>query len=219
MARVAKKRRGIGATCSIAKRFLHPRKKVAECAAYHNKNVIDGLLISGRGEKKMTGSQLKPAIFFRHPSFEGIVLYCHTRYATVMTEGPEESFFPIPSRSVAATPSLVGPTPVANSPGRESTIATTDLTSVNPSRDAPPIPPDLFHSSNTSEDIAAVRNLGFLVDDDNDPAPENVPVARAPQASIATNPTSSNASPPYGILLKNGRMCSSTIESQVAVTT
>ena len=34
---------------------------------------------------------------------------------------------------------------------------------------------DIFFAQNRAEDIARVRNEGFAVDDDKEPAPENVP--------------------------------------------
>ncbi len=37
------------------------------------------------------------------------------------------------------------------------------------------IPDEIFRAGNRAEDIALVRGQGFEVDDDNDPAPENVP--------------------------------------------
>jgi hypothetical protein len=33
----------------------------------------------------------------------------------------------------------------------------------------------VFHAQNRAEDIALVRDMGFAVDNDNEPAPENVP--------------------------------------------
>ena len=56
---------------------------------------------------------------------------------------------------------------------------------------APTLPPaeathniiddDIYFAQNRAEDIARVRNEGFEVDDDNDPAPENIPApAEAP---------------------------------------
>jgi hypothetical protein len=35
--------------------------------------------------------------------------------------------------------------------------------------------PEIFDARNNAEDIARVRAEGFEVDDDNDPAPENIP--------------------------------------------
>ena len=38
----------------------------------------------------------------------------------------------------------------------------------------------VFNAQNQAEDIALIRNMGFEVDDDNEPAPENVPAGDAP---------------------------------------
>jgi hypothetical protein len=37
------------------------------------------------------------------------------------------------------------------------------------------IPDEIFHAGNRAEDIALVQGQGFEVDDNNDPAPENIP--------------------------------------------
>ena len=44
----------------------------------------------------------------------------------------------------------------------------------------PEIDPQVFLSSNQAEDIALVCNQGYYVDDNNKPAPENVPGTTAP---------------------------------------
>ena len=106
-------------------------------------------------------------------------MYCHERFARVTTEGPPGSFFPVQSTAASrsASCSLAGSIRLLANGGDSSTIATSDLASdpTASNERGSSIPDDLFHSSNVAEDIAAVRNLGFLVDNDNDPAPENVP--------------------------------------------
>jgi hypothetical protein len=158
------------------KRFLHPSKKVAECKDYYNKDKIEGLLITGRGEQKLTGGSVKPVIYFRHSSFEGTVLYCHEKYAKVTTEGPEESAFVL-QEGVAQQRNHVARSPEPCR-GKE-------------------IPADLFHSTSASEDILALRNLGFIVDNDNDPAPENVPEPSASSLSAPSAPAPSST--PYSL--------------------
>ena len=37
------------------------------------------------------------------------------------------------------------------------------------------IPQEVQHARNVREDIALVQAMGFMVDDDNNPAPENIP--------------------------------------------
>ena len=198
-----KLRRGVGASCRVAKRLLHPKRKIAECSAFFNVIDIDNLLLTGRGEHKIKGNQ-KAVCFFRHPDLEGVVLYCHEKFAKVTSKGPAKSIFPAPPpvtrRRIGSLVSSSVQNSTANpnastspvSGGDSSTIATSDLTSRSTNNRAPNIPPDLFHSTNVAEDIAAVRNLGFIVDDDNDPAPENVPGpttnATLPRTSVTNAP-------------------------------
>jgi hypothetical protein len=40
------------------------------------------------------------------------------------------------------------------------------------------IPAEVLHSGNCAEDIAQVCALGFIVDDNNEPAPENIPAVQ-----------------------------------------
>ncbi len=50
-----------------------------------------------------------------------------------------------------------------------------------------PIPPQVGHAGNRAEDIAEIRGLGFLVDDDNEPAPENIPLPQRNNNNAATD--------------------------------
>ena len=43
-----------------------------------------------------------------------------------------------------------------------------------------PIPVEVARAGNVAEDISLVCALGFMVEDDNDPAPENIPQAALP---------------------------------------
>ena len=58
--------------------------------------------------------------------------------------------------------------------------ATTAAAPVVPNEVNEPIADFIFNAQNRAEDIALVRAMGFEVDDDNEPAPENIPVADAP---------------------------------------
>jgi hypothetical protein len=74
------------------------------------------------------------------------------RYLNVVTEGPPQSFFD-------------------QSTGNDATIAeATD-------KAAPSMPPP---TNNHNEDIQAFAALGAIVDDDNLPAPENIPSPNEP---------------------------------------
>jgi hypothetical protein len=49
------------------------------------------------------------------------------------------------------------------------------------------IPTEVLHAGNRAEDIAQVRALGFVVDDDNEPAPENIPTPQENNNNAATD--------------------------------
>jgi hypothetical protein len=58
--------------------------------------------------------------------------------------------------------------------------ATTAAAPVNPNEQSEPIGDFVFNAQNRAEDIALVLAMGFEVDDDNKPAPENIPTNNEP---------------------------------------
>ena len=85
-----------------------------------------------------------------------VLLYCAARLAVVTLEGSEDDY----SAVAAPTPPDL---PVRRSDGTDNGNEIND---------------DIYHAQNNAdEDIANVRAEGFLVDDDNNPAPENIPDA------------------------------------------
>ena len=84
---------------------------------------------------------------------EGVTLYCCPKLARVDKEGPLQQLF-------NAAP-LSGVTE-----GKKESEAP-DKGGDNPAH--------TFHMSRVTEDIALVQSLGFKVDDDNNPTPENIP--------------------------------------------
>ena len=103
------------------------------------------------------------------------MFYCAAQFAVVDVEGPSESFFAVVRRKRKQNPSNQTEVSTTNNAvrSREGTETTPDS--------AVALPSDLrsIHArgveSGDAEDIARVRALGFDVDDDNEPAPENVP--------------------------------------------
>lgn len=94
-------------------------------------------------------------IFVSHPSFQGSdEIYVAKRYAVVRHEGPPEGLF--------------DDTP-------EDAVALNDDGNL-----VQEVDPQLYFATNRAEDIAMVRNQGYNVDDDNEPAPENIPEEAAP---------------------------------------
>ena len=102
--------------------------------------------------------RVQQVIVFRHDTFETAEVYCVKRWAKVNIEGGAEHFFD--SNTVSATET-------------GDTIESELIVEIDPS---------VLHAGNRAEDIALVRAQGLMVDDDNDPAPENIPDLNAPEA-------------------------------------
>ena len=159
MAPRKKLRCGIGAQCWVYIKYMHPQKVVREFYKnYTSRDRMNDLLVIGREVKTVKGN-LKMCVLFRHSSFENVTLYCTKQYAGhVVKEGDEAGIFDQVGDLQHPTEEVPEQ---ADEEGRS---------------DGDDIPEGIFNLSGAnSEDISHVRNLGFTVDDDNDPAPENIP--------------------------------------------
>ena len=155
MARTKKKLRcGKGAVCSVLTRMLHPRKDVTDkyANASHNSKVEN--LTAIRKEPKIVNRKEQVVIVFRHPDFAEVELHCNARFCHVETEGPVSEIFvdgsaPVDTEVQETAPQVdEGMDPVVAVPATTGDIA---------------------------EDIQNLRAQGFSVDDDNEPAEENIP--------------------------------------------
>jgi hypothetical protein len=100
------------------------------------------------------GCSSYPTIFFTTPTFPGIQLQAAKKKVKVLQEGHPGSYWgDIPNVPFELPPALQGPVDARDNDFDD----------------------DVFFARNNSEDIARVRAKGFEVDDDNDPAPENLP--------------------------------------------
>ena len=150
MPHARKKQLGIRTTCEALKFFLHPRKVVSN--KYPNELAherLEGLLVLRRESKKVNNKE-KVCIVLRHNDFENEELHCAQRYVKVLTEGNEADFF-----------------------SGECVEATVIAEEENRSDEAQEVP--VICNSDLAENIARLRMEGYDVDDDNEPAPENVP--------------------------------------------
>ena len=112
-------------------------------------------MIALRKETIKVNRRDQECIVFRHEEFEGLYLHCVARWAKVVTEGADSFFFDEDS---------------AESREEEVVNGGDDL--------GVPIPEPilaLMGRTTQREDIENVRAMGFSVDDDNEPAPENIP--------------------------------------------
>ena len=137
-------------------RFIHPsaliRDKFPNPVRGH---MLDDMIVRRQEEKTINWKQVL-AIVCMHELFKQNdqyqELYVDPRYMHITQEGPEDSFFGVSPVAVEEDTSLI------------------EGSSTLPSevQGAPRAAP-------TDEDIALVRGQGIMVDDDNEPAPENQP--------------------------------------------
>ena len=155
MAKTKKLRAGVGAECDVLIKYLHPGLLIKEKVP----NPVNGQRLSKclliRKETKTVNRKDQPCYVFRHDDFPDKEVHCVARWCKVVTEGPEEKLFE-EDRPAEATPAPEPPA-VVNERGGDD-IALRSL-------------------SNRAEDIALIRAQGLDVDDDNEPAPENIPDA------------------------------------------
>ena len=100
-------------------------------------------------EEKLVSKHRQFCLTMRHDDFDdGQILHAVARFCKVTAEGPFESFFDLPS---------------ANELTNETDVAVEGAEIIE--REIPVI---------LNEDISNFRAQGFSVDDDNEPAPENI---------------------------------------------
>ncbi len=142
---MAKKRAGVGATCSAPIRFVRPKRLIdAKFPTIAPQQRLTDLLALRKETRRLNGRD-QLCVVYRHDSFPNEELLTHSRYCKVETEGPTDHLFGNDAAPEAA----------AEEVGEE-------------------VPEEVLHAH--SEDVNLIRNAGFDVDDDNEPAPENIPV-------------------------------------------
>jgi hypothetical protein len=155
--RTPKKRIGVGAKCSVLKRFLHPSRLIQD--KYINIAFHDRLsdLIAIRKEVKTIRNKDVTCIVFQHGDFPTDELYAHQRYAKVLEEGAAADIFR------DADPGA------ENDDERQEGVAEGELGEQAEPLEVPAL------TANADDDIERLRAEGYGVDDDNEPAPENIP--------------------------------------------
>ena len=160
-----KKKNGVGATCSVLIRFLHPRQQVVD--RYPNASFsdrLDGLIAQRRILKKVSQKD-QIVILFRHDNFPNLLVHTVERYAKVLEEGPACDFFHGGAEETRRR--LSG----------EEVLAVAFVEPDNQGKNILQVP--VFDSGlEQIEKVARLVSEGYTVDDDNDPAPENCPTAR-----------------------------------------
>ena len=78
-----KKNLGVGASCTVLSRYMHPAKTVSE--KYPNRvhsHKMENLLVL-RKEKKVVNRVERDVVVFRHDDFENVELHAVVRWAKV----------------------------------------------------------------------------------------------------------------------------------------
>ena len=155
---------GEGATCSVLVNKLHPSRDVAAAIpnAAANEHVED--LVATCHAVVTRNGKTFDTIYFTSLSLPGLEMSAAERFVVVMVPGHADANW------AHFGPALHAPI-VPNLPP----IVDAGMT----------IGDNIFFAQNRSEDIARVRNQGFAVDDDNDPAPKNVPAFFTPPVDNA----------------------------------
>jgi hypothetical protein len=140
---------GEGARCSCLVKFIRPSKDVAaDLVNPEPGRRIDDLIAVSRDVTTRGGKRFV-SIFFRSSTIPGL-LHAAERWVRVEEQGACE---------------IWGESPTAEAPAATTAIDERGEDIVD----------FVFHAQNRAEDIALVRDMGFEVDDNNKPAPENIP--------------------------------------------
>ena len=95
---------GVGASCTVSIRFLHPKNKIKEVIPNQTASQkLSGLITQGK-EEKIIRKEGKECIMFQHEDFGGQLVWALERYVSTNVEGPESAFFntPPPQQQAAA---------------------------------------------------------------------------------------------------------------------
>ena len=153
-----------GATCSVLVNKLHPSRDVAAAIpnAAANEHVED--LVATCHAVVTRNGKTFDTIYFTSLSLPGLEMSAAERFVVVMVPGHADANWAHFGLALHA-PIVPNLPPIVDA----------GMT----------IGDNIFFAQNRSEDIARVRNQGFAVDDDNDPAPKNVPAFFTPPVDNA----------------------------------
>ena len=176
-----KKRLRVGVKATVLVSCLHPKDKVTQ--AYPNSTKDERsveIVVLDRGSRPIR-HESKLVVVFNHPPHgdlqEGFECWTIQRFVKVVSEGNEEDLFDVPVVATAQEQ--------AQQPSNENTDGNNNTNNNND--DEQQDMPDELHRivvattmSGTTvqgDDLAIVSNLvdGNMIDDDNAPAPENIP--------------------------------------------
>ena len=160
-------RAGVGAVTSVMSKLVHPSRSIHHKYPNRPKNHKLQVVILVEVEVKVVrrGADAVLVFVFTHFDFPDEKFYVAKRYIHVTQDGEEDSLFVLEETGIpAVSAGAISPL----------TFDQTNRADGSEANDAP-----ILLSGRTSnlrsEDMVELRRQGISIDDDNDPAPENVP--------------------------------------------
>ena len=162
-------RRGVGALISPLVNKLHPAELVTSVIKnQQNGERLTGCRVVTRKLIKVKGKE-QMCIVMTHEKFGDKQIHCSEYYAKCTAEGPSDKFFVVDAakrgrKSVKKAP----PKPVTDNAIDDFEVEGIPLGSKE-------VDESVYAGKDNREDIERIRQLGFDVDDDKDPNPDNIP--------------------------------------------
>ena len=169
------KRLGVGASCTISVRFLHPKNKVKE--VIHNQTAsqkLYGLIVQGKEEKTIWKAG-KECVMFCHEDFGGQLIWALQCYVSIDVEGHPESFFEAEGGAAAVAPT--GEAQQQQQAQQQQAQQQQQQVQQNDvEEELPAMIQEVIGCGNLdNDDAAAAAAAAPMVDDDNELVPENRP--------------------------------------------
>ena len=153
--RKIKNKKGVGVKCTILLTALHSQAMVNKkhpTGFCTNKERLSDCLMMEQAKMKIKG-EFKLCIVVKHEDYGDDLFYCTALFAVITSEGSENDYF-------AAEAPILTDLPVWRGDG------TDNRNEINN---------DIYYAwNNADKDVTYVRTEGFLVDNDTNPAPENI---------------------------------------------
>ena len=174
-----RKHLGVGASCTVKLRFLHPKNLVKDKIPNQSSSQqLTGLIVQSKAEQVICKVK-KDCIVFRQEDFGGQLVWALQRYVQVDIQGPEQSFFEQETQEPPTAPGEGTNQP--NEPMEETNPTNADAASntiPNNTEELHPLIQEMLNRGGNNldnDDITSVMAAAPMVDDDNQPAPENLP--------------------------------------------
>ena len=170
---------GVGASCTVKLRFLHPKNQVKDKISNQSSSQqLTGLIVQSKAEKVICKVK-KDYFVFQHEDFGGQLVWALQRYVQIDIQGPEQPLFEEETQEPSTAPGEG--TNQQNEPAEETHPTNADAalnTIPNNAEDLHLLIQEMLDwggNNLDNDDIISVMVAAPMIDDDNQPAPENLP--------------------------------------------